>query len=102
MLPFPLFVFINLLAALKETGFLRAAGGSLWKLGSPQQMNCCVCCALEPSATSCLMVAAAHSSLSLVLNFSKVVCSGVTVQEWPESGVLVLMLYSVVRLQCTI
>lgn len=45
---------------------------------------------------------AAHSLLSLVLNFLKVVCSGVTAQELLESGVVVLVLYSVVKLQCTI
>lgn len=45
---------------------------------------------------------AAHSLLSLVLNFLKVVCSGVTAQELLESGVVVLVLYSVVKLQRTI
>lgn len=45
---------------------------------------------------------AAHSLLSLVLNFLKVVCSGVTAQELLESGVVVLVHYSGVKFQCII
>lgn len=65
--------------------------------------------ASEFSATSCLMMIAAvppgpaaHSLVSLTFNFPKIVCSEITVQEWLESRVLVLMLYPVVRLQCTV